>query len=183
MKQTTFDNNNSYTTNRDSNNQQITSDDINQNMKQIHTKIVQNYLQNREHNKIIHQQAPVIDKSEEKLRRRIRSTLAQLRTEKSPFLRTYWNKIYPKNHTSPLCPLCKQQEHTTNHLFTCNHIQTTLTPLDLWLKPAEVVSLLEQWQLATWPNGTQSSSPCLLKQWGSQDDDDDDNLKYVSSYV
>ena len=164
MKQRTFNNNNSSTTNRDSNNPQITSDDINQNMEQIHTEIVQNYLQNREHNKIIHQQAPVIDKSEEKLSRLIRRTLAQLRTGKSPFLQTYLNKINPKEHTSPLCPLCKQQEHTTNHLFTCNHIQTTLTPLNLWLKPAEVVSLLEQWQLATWPSGSQSSDPCLLKQ-------------------
>ena len=96
MKQTTFDNNNSYTTNRDSYNPQITSDNINENMKQIHIKIVQNYLQNREHNKIIHQQAPAVDRSEEKLPRPIRRTLAQLRTGKSPFLQTYVTKSTQK---------------------------------------------------------------------------------------
>ena len=62
-----------------------------------------------------------------------RRTLAQLRTNKSPFLKSYVHKVDAKTHPSPLCPLCKCNIHThdTHHIFNCTHIRTTLSPLDL----------------------------------------------------
>ena len=42
-----------------------------------------------------------------------RRTLAQLRTEKNPFLIQYKNKIDSKNNPSNLRHLCKLEEHDT----------------------------------------------------------------------
>src|SRR5580692_9575024 len=70
-----------------------------------------------------------LDSSEESLPRPTRRLLAQLRTGKSPMLYSYLHKIDPTTNSSPLCPLCKTTEHTTN-LFICQHISTKLTPDD-----------------------------------------------------
>src|SRR2546426_7228256 len=80
------------------------------------------------------------------LPRKTRFTLSRLRTNKSPFLLSYKHKINPTLYPSPLCPLCKNDEHNTSHLFNCTHIPTTLTPLDLWNAPHRVTELLEAWE-------------------------------------
>ena len=67
-----------------------------------------------------------------------RRTLAQLRTNKSPFLKVYLHKVDAKTHPSPLCPLCNTHTHDTHHLLNCTHIRNTLSPLDLWTDPAGV---------------------------------------------
>src|SRR6476661_6730543 len=50
-----------------------------------------------------------INKNKQSLLRKTRRTLAQLRTNKSPFLKSYLHKIDPQNHPSPLCPICNTQ--------------------------------------------------------------------------
>ena len=90
---------------------------------------------------------PPISKSEESLFRKIRRTLAQIRTNKSPLLLTYKHKIDPHTHPNPLYPLCKTHDHDTSHLFNCTHIPTHLTPTDLWKNPVEAAALLEVWAL------------------------------------
>src|SRR2546426_11345225 len=64
-------------------------------------------------------------------------------TNKSPFLLSYKHKINPTLYPSPLCPLCKNYEHNTSHLFNFTHIPTKLTPLDLCNAPCQVTELLE----------------------------------------
>ena len=94
---------------------------------------------------------------DEILPRLTRRTLAQLRTNKSPFL-----KVDAKTHPSPLFPLCNTHTHDTHHLFNCTHIRTTLSPLDLWTDPAGVIALLARWteKLAGGPQaGTSDSTP------------------------
>src|SRR6185436_516192 len=118
----------------------------NQNMKQIHTEIVNQHNQNTPDNKILQTKAPDIDKSENTLPRSTRVLLAQLRTGKSPFLLTWKHKIDPTKYTSPLCPLCGANEHNTEHIFNCTHIPTTLEVADLWHNPCEVEGLLETWR-------------------------------------
>ena len=59
-------------------------------------------------------------------------TLAQLRTNKSPFLKSYLHNVNAKSHPSLLCPLCNTHIHNTHHIFHCTHIHTILSPLDLW---------------------------------------------------
>ena len=116
------------------------------NMRYIHTSIVSRHLATRGNNKILRTPPPQISSSEERLPRLTRRTIAQLRTNKSPFLKSYLHKVDAKSHPSPLCPLCNTHTHETHHLFKCPHIRTTLSPLDLWTGPAGVMELLARWR-------------------------------------
>ena len=111
----------------------------------IHTSIVSRHLATRGNNKILRAPPPHISSSKEILLYLTRRTLAQLRTNRSPFLKSYLHKVDAKSYPSPLCPLCNTHTHDTHHLFNCTHICTTLSPLDLWTDPAEVTSLLARW--------------------------------------
>ena len=115
-------------------------------MHHIHTSIVSGHLAIRGNNKILCAPPPHISSSEEILPRITCRTLAQLRTNKSPFLKSYLHKVDAKTHPSPLCSLCNIHTHNTHHHFNCTHIRTTLTPLDLWTDPVEKVELLARWR-------------------------------------
>ena len=104
-------------------------------MRHIHTSIVSRHLATRGNNKILRTPPPHTSSSEEILPCLTRRTLAQLRTNKSPFLKSYLHKVDAKTHPSPLCPLCNINTHDTHHLFNCTHIRTTLSPPDLWTDP------------------------------------------------
>ena len=127
-------------------------------MHHIHTSIVSRHLATRGNNKILRTPPPHISNSEERLPRLTRRTLAQLRTNKSPFLKSYLHKVDAKKHPSPLCPLCNITTHDTPHLFNCTHICTTL---DLWTDPAGVTALLGRWteKLAGGTQAGTSDSP------------------------
>ena len=143
-KQTTFNNINNinYTTNIDTHPNTVTQHQITANSTQIHTSIVQTYLLQRNHNKLIHQHAHKISPSEFSLPIKTRRTLAQLRTNKSPILISYLHKVDKTHHPSPPCPLCKTHPHTTYHIFSCTHLYTSNNTLDLWTSPERVVPLL-----------------------------------------
>ena len=129
-------------------------------MRHIHTSIVSRHLVTRGNNKILRTPPPHISSSEERLPRVTRCTLAQLRTNKSPFLKSYLHKVDAKTHPSPLCHLCNINTHYTHHLFNCTHIRTTLSPLDLWTDSAGVTALLARWteKLAGGPQAGTSDS-------------------------
>ena len=55
------------------------------------------------------------------------------------------HKILPDAHPPPMCPLCNTHTHNANHLFTCQHIHTILTPISLWEDPVGVADLLSRW--------------------------------------
>ena len=126
MKPTTF-NNSRYTTNIPTDPCTVTTADIKANMRDIHTTIFSQHLAARDNNKILRTHPPQVSNTEENLPRHTRRTLAQLRTNKSPFLLSYLHKIDASTHPSPLCPLCRTHEHTTQHLFSCPQIPTTLS--------------------------------------------------------
>lgn len=111
----------------------------------LHTQAVQEYLEKRNINKVLGEVAPNISTAEEGLSRKTRRQLAQLRTGKCPLLKTYLNKIDTNNNTSPMCPLCGREEHTTGHLFNCPVVPTNLVTRDLWDSPVEVERLLQTW--------------------------------------
>ena len=145
MKPTTF-NNSRYTTNIPTDPCTVTTADIKANMRDIHTTIVSQHLAARDNNKILRTHPPQVSSTEENLPRHTRRTLAQLKTNKSPFLLSYLHKIDASTHPSPLCPLCRTHEHTTQHLFSCPQIPTTLSALDLWRDPSGVAALLDDWR-------------------------------------
>ena len=150
-----------YTTNISTDPHTVTTTDIKTNMRHIHTSIVSRHLATRGNNKILRTPPPHTSSSEEILPRLTRHTLAQLRTNKSPFLKSYLHKVDAKTHPSPLCPLCNIHTHDTHHLFNCTRIRTTLSPLDLWTDPAGVTALLARWteKLAGGPQAGTSDSP------------------------
>ena len=86
------------------------------NMRHIHTSIVSRHLATRGNNKILRTPLPHISSSEDILPRLTRRTLAQLRTNKSPFLKVYTSII--------TMPLCNTHTHDTHPLFNCTHIRT-----------------------------------------------------------
>ena len=140
-KQTTY-NNTDYTTNIDTNPNTIDDAKIKTHMKHIHTTTVSIYLNNRQHNTI----PLTVHHSETTFPRATHHTLAQLRTNTCPHLRSYLNKIDEVKHPSPLCPLCKTEPCTTTHLFNCTNINTQLQVTDLWTAPVEVGHLLVEWR-------------------------------------
>ena len=115
------------------------------NMRHIHTSIVSRHLAIWGNNKILRTPPPHISSSEERPPRITPRTISQLRTNKSPFLKSYLLKVDAKTHPSPLCPRCNIHTHDTHHLFNCTHIRTTLSSLDLWTDPAGVTALLARW--------------------------------------
>ena len=130
-KKNTLFNNGRYTTNNHTDPHTITTTDIKRNMHHMHTSFVSRLLDTRGNNKILRTPPPRITSSEEILPHLSRRTLAQLRTNKSPFLKSYLHKVDAKLHTSPLCPLCNTKTHNTHTLFNCTHIRIRLSPLDL----------------------------------------------------
>ena len=110
LKNTIF-NNGRYTTNIPTDPHTVTTTDIKTNMRHIHTSIVSRHLATRGNNKILCTPPPNTSSSEERLSRLTRHTLAQLRTNKSPFLKSYLHKVDAKTHPSPLFPLCNIHTH------------------------------------------------------------------------
>ena len=131
-----------YTTHFPTDPHTVTTTDIKTNMRHIHTSIVSRHLATRGNNKILRIPPPHMSSSEETLPRPTRPTLAQLKTNKSPFLKPCLHKVDAKSYPSPLCPLCKTHTHVTHHFFNFTHIRITLSPLDLWTDPAGVTALL-----------------------------------------
>ena len=155
-------------------------------MRHIHTSIVSRHLATRGNNKILRTPPPHTSSSEEILPRLTRRTLAQLRTNKSPFLKSYLHKVDAKTHPSPLCPLCNIHTHDTHHLFNCTHIRTTLSPLDLWTDPAGVTALLARWteKLAGGPQAGTSDSPHQQGPWEWVDNNKENkNVKKIDGWI
>ena len=126
------------------------------------------YLATRGNNKILRTPSPHTSSTEVRLPRITRRTLAQLRTNKSHFLKSYLHKVDAKTHPSPLWPLCNIHTHDTHHLFNCTRIRTILSPLNLSTDPAGVTALLARWteKLAGGPQAGTSYSPPLARVMG-----------------
>ena len=91
-------NNGCYTTNIPTDSHTVTTPDIKTNMCHIHTSIVSMH---RGNNKILRTPQPHISRSEEMLPSLTRRTLAILRTNKPPFLKSYLHKVDARIHPSP----------------------------------------------------------------------------------
>ena len=155
MKKTIF-NNNDYTINKETE-ARLTDNDARQNLKTIHSIIVQTHLNNRPPNKLLNRPPPEIDKTEETLPHSTRRRLSQLRANKSPLLMTYLHKINEEDYPSPTCPLCNSDDHDTGHLFNCTEIPTDLTMDSLWTDPVGAAALLEAWgERLGWPRAAES---------------------------
>ena len=101
--------------------------------RQIHTRAVANSIAARADNRVLNAPAPDVAEEEQELPRKTRRTLAQLRSGECMALNSYLHKVGWSD--TPLCPCCRSEEHTTQHLFDCPAHQTEREPIDLWLRP------------------------------------------------
>ena len=76
----------------------------------------------------------------------MRRSLAQVRAQKGPLMRSYLHNIGAEN--TPDCPLCEQEEHSAQHLFRCPRMPTELTPDSLWSQPLQAAELIKRWEEA-----------------------------------
>ena len=76
-----------------------------------YNSIVSMHLATRANNKILRTPPPHINSSKETLLHLTHRTLAQLRTNKSLFLKSYLHQVDANSHPSPLFPLCTTHTH------------------------------------------------------------------------
>ena len=110
-------------------------------IKTIHKSSVADTITNLPDNKVLGRPAPEVDKSEASLPRHTRTTLAQLRSGYSPYLKSYMARIRPTDHED-ICPDCLGAGHSTIHLFNCPAKPTEMTTSSLWESPAEAAEFL-----------------------------------------
>ena len=101
--------------------------------KDLHTKIVSQTIARSGDNRVLGRRPPPINKSESHLPRKIRVTLAQLRSGQCARLKDFQLKI--GKSTDDLCPSCSLDSQSVSHLFDCPAKPTTLTVDDLWTYP------------------------------------------------
>ena len=117
-------------------------------MRHIHTSFVSKHLATRGNNKILHTLPPHISSSEKILPRLTRCTIAQLRTNQSPFLKSYYTMSTP-NHINHHYAPCITLTHTT-------HIISSTAPTYAPHYPHWIcVQTPPEW-LHCWPDGRRS---------------------------
>ena len=77
----------------------ITTEECRENLKHIHITITSQYLSCRKNNKVTNTTPYDIYSSEQTLPHHMRTTLAQLRANKSPFLQSYLHTVNPETYT------------------------------------------------------------------------------------
>ena len=116
---------------------------IERNKRKLHTIFVEEHLESIPENTLIGMRPPEVRKEERTLPRGTRRTLAQLRAQKCPMLKSYLHDIGAND--TPNCPLCERTEHTCAHLFSCPSVPTELAPIDLWCQPVRAAELINDW--------------------------------------
>ena len=106
-------------------------------LKAVHTAAVNNAVASQENNRVLRDRPPDISKEETTLKRKQRTTLSQLRSGHCRLLNSYRNRLEPT--VSSNCPDCGGDPQDVHHLFNCTAHPNTLTPVDLWDKPAETI--------------------------------------------
>ena len=117
--------------------------DIKTARKIIHTRAVREAIGSRGPNGVLSDEAPDVDAAESDLPRGTRTTLAQLRSGYCSALNSFKYRI--GSSPTALCPCCRQEDHTTQHIFSCPAHPTSLSPLDLWLRPQDAAEFLVTW--------------------------------------
>ena len=119
----------------------MSDNDYKAGLKRIHTRSVQNAIRTANVSKVTNTRPPEISKTELKLPRTTRATLAQLRSGYSVYLNSYMARIDKTKTTVDKCPNC-DNSHTTEHLFNCPNKPTNLTVTDLWKNPVKAARFL-----------------------------------------
>ena len=110
-------------------------------LRTIHSKAVVETIDRFKFSRVLDGPRPDINPSETVLTRAERTTLAQLRSGECKSLNNYLVKV--GRSTTAICPECRFQRHTVNHLFTCDARPTDLRVEDLWTDPSSSMAFLK----------------------------------------
>ena len=108
--------------------------------REVHAWAVAKSIAARADSSVLGSPAPDVDDAEQELPRKTRRTLAQLRSGDCLALNSYQPRMGWSD--TPLCPCCRDEEHTTQHIFECPAHQTPLVPDDLWTHPVQAAEFL-----------------------------------------
>ena len=106
--------------------------------KEIHqnlnTHAVDSDIQLQGNNRVLkeHPPPPILDE-EQRLNRRQRCTLSQLRSGNYHLLQDYKHRVL--GEPSDICTACGASPQDVRHMFTCTTHPTDLSPEDLWWNP------------------------------------------------
>ena len=98
----------------------------------LHTHVVESPIQLQGHNRVLKKRPPPPPISDEKqrLNRRQRCTLSQLRSGHCHLLQDYKHRVL--GEPSDICTYCGTSRQDVRHLFACTTHPTDLSPDDLW---------------------------------------------------
>ena len=99
----------------------------------LHTHAVDSAIQLQGNNRVLKKRPPPISDEEQRLNRRQRCTLSQLRSGHCHLLQDYQHRVF--GEPSNICTDCGASPHVVRHLFTCTTHPTDLSPKDLWRNP------------------------------------------------
>ena len=95
----------------------------------LHTHAVDSAIQLQGNNRVLEKRPPPISDKEQRLNRRQRCTLSQLRSGHCHLLQDYKHRVL--GEPSDICTDCGDSPH----LFACTTHPTDLSPEDLWRNP------------------------------------------------
>ena len=99
----------------------------------LNTHVVDTAIQLQGNNRVLKKHPPSISDGEQRLNRRQRCTLSQLRSGHCHLLPDYKHMVL--GEPSDICTDCRASPQDVRHLFACTTNPIDLSPEDLWRKP------------------------------------------------
>ena len=103
----------------------------------LHTHAVDSAIQLQGNNRVLKKRPPPISDEEQRLNRRQRCTLSQLRSGHCHLLQDYKHRVF--DEPSDICTECGASPQDERHLFACKTHPTDLSPEDLWRTPVRSI--------------------------------------------
>ena len=103
----------------------------------LHTHAVDSAIQPQGNNRVPKKSPPPISDEEQRLNRRQRCTLSQLRSGHCHLLQDYRHRVF--GEPSDICTDCGASPKDARHLFACTMHPTDFSPEDLWRKPVRSI--------------------------------------------
>ena len=111
-----------------------------ENLWNLHTHAVDLATKLLGNNRVLKESPPPIPYEEQRLNRRQRCTLSQLRPGHYHLLQHYKHRVF--GEPSDICTDCGASPQDVRHLFACNKHPTDLSPEDLWRNPVRSIRAL-----------------------------------------
>ena len=99
-------------------------------LQNLHTHAVESAIQLLDNNRVLKERPPPISDEEQRLNRRQRCTLSQLRSGHCYLLQDYKHNVF--GEPNDICTDCGASPQDVRHLFVCNAHQTDFSSEDLW---------------------------------------------------